>query len=185
MIASLNDYVAFLCKHNMNGEQFLFCCLVYEKRFDLIYKIFNERNGFDRDDLRDLEDRGYLKNMNQGDDTYCDSYEVTKKFREEIYGEEYVMWEEFINTYPQFIFIEGKRIPAQSTDLDQLKSIYFNKIARSVKKHKRIIELLTYASDHDMINMGIEKWVRGEQWKAIELTIMEKPKASTRDEKEF
>lgn len=185
MIASLEDYVDFLCRHNMSGDQFLFCCLIYEKKFNLIYKVFNERSGFDRDELNDLEDRGYVINKNKENDTWADMYEVTDKFKEEIYGETHTMWDELIKTYPQFIFIEGKRVPAQSTDLDLLKTTYFQKIGRSVKQHKRIIELLIYASDHDMISMGIEKWIKGEQWKAIEYVINEKPKAVTRDEREI
>jgi hypothetical protein len=186
MIASLSDYVDFCCRHNMSGDQFLFCCLIYEKRFDLIYKVFNERGGFDKDELNDLEDRGYVINNNKEKDTYADMYVVTPKFQEEIYGEEYTMWEEFTTTYPQFIFIEGKRIPAQSTDLDQLKNIYFSKIGRSVKNHKKIIEALIYASDHDMISMGIEKWVKGEQWKSIALVRGgTKPASNARDEREF
>jgi hypothetical protein len=170
----------------MSGEQFLFCCLIYERKFNLIYKIFNERGGFDIDELNDLADRGYVINLNKEDQTYCDMYSVTEKFKKEIYGEEYSMWNELINTYPQFIFIEGRRIPAQSTDLDQLKVVYFAKIARSVKRHKEIIDLLTYASDHDMINMGIEKWIKGEQWKSVKAVKDEKPAEGTvHGEREF
>lgn len=186
MIASLPDYVDFLSRHNMSGDQFLFCCLIYEKKFDLIYKIFNERGGFDRDELNDLEDRGYVINLNKENDTYADMYTVTPKFKDEIYGEEYSMWKEFVDTYPQFIFIEGRRIPAQSTDLDALKNIYFSKIARSVSKHKKVMQALIYASDHDMINMGIEKWVKGEQWKSVEYVRADnKPATNARDEREF
>lgn len=185
MIADLEDYTNFLCKHNMSGDQFLFCCLIYEKKFNLIYKVFNERDGFDRDELNDLEDRGYVMNLNKEKDTYADMYAVTDKFKEEIYAEPTIMWKEFIDTYPQFIFIDGKRIPAQSTDLDLLKTIYFAKISRSVRKHKEIIQLLIYASDHDMISMGIEKWVKGEQWKAVRIVVSDKPKAERNDEREF
>ena len=185
MISNLRDYTDFLCRHNMSGDQFLFCCLIYEKRYNLIYKIFNERGGFDRDELNDLEDRGYVINLNKENDTYCDMYSVTDKFRDEMYGEESTMWQELTSTYPQFIFIDGKRIPAQSTDLDQLRVVYFSKIANSIKKHREIIQLLIYASDHDLVNMGIEKWIRGEQWKAIEHLINESPKASARNEREL
>lgn len=185
MIASLRDYVNFLAKHNMSGDQFLFCCLIYEQKFDLIYKIFNERGGFDRDELNDLEDRGYVINLNKENDTWADMYNITDKFRSEIYGDEFSMWKEFTDTYPQFIFIEGKKIPAQSTDLDFLRVAYMAKIGRSPILHKKIIEHLIYASDHDMINMGIEKWVKGEQWRAIESHRVEQPKTKARDEREF
>lgn len=185
MIVDLKEYVSFLCKHNMSGDQFLFCCLVYEGRHDLIYKMINEKGAFDRDELRDLEDRKYVINKNVGTDTYTDMYEITKKFKDGIYEEELIMWNEFLATYPQWLFIEGKRLPAQSANLDELKIIYFNKIGKSVKRHKEIIDLLIYASDHDLINMGIDKWIKGEQWRGIQQILSEKPKSVGYGEREL
>lgn len=184
MILDLKEYSNFLCKHNMSGDQFLFCCLIYEKKLPLIYKIFNERGGFDIDELRDLEDRGYVINLNKENNTYADMYVVTDKFKEGIYEDEFLMWREMLSTYPQWIWIEGKRLPAQSADLDNLRVIYFSKIAKSPKKHREVIDLLAYASDHDLINMGIEKWIKGEQWRSIQQVLDEKPKAGY-GEKEF
>ncbi len=174
MISSLEDYVGFLTKHNMSGDQFLFCCLVHEKKLSLIYKIFNERDGFNVDELRDLEDRGFVINMNKDNDLFADMYVVTDKFTSGIYGEDFHIWQEFIDLYPQFIFIDQKRIPAQSTDLDKLRQIYISKISRNINKHKKIMASLRYAVDHDLINMGIQKWVTSEQWKAVELIQNEK-----------
>ena len=185
MIVDLKDFVGFLCKHNMSADQFLFCCLVYEGKYDLVYKMVNERGPFDREELRDLEDRGYVINKNVKLETYPDMYEVTKKFKDGIYEEQVTMWEEFLKTYPQWIFIEGKRLPAQSGNLDELRTIYFAKIGKSTKKHKEIIDLLIYASDHDLINMGIDKWIRGEQWRGIQQILAEKPKSDGYAEREL
>lgn len=185
MINSLKDYVEFLCKHNMSGDQFLFCCLIYERKFDLLYKIHNERAAFDRDELNDLEDRGYIINSNKSDDTYCDMYIVTDKFIDEIYKQEPLMWEEVINTYPHFMMIDGKRAPLQGGDLDTLKVIYLLKIIKSPSKHKKVMKCLHWAIEHDMIVMGLEKWVKGEQWRAIEQLMEEEPKETGRDEREF
>jgi hypothetical protein len=174
MIASLEDYVGFLCKHNMSADQFLFCCLIHEGKFPLIYQLFNERGGFDKDELANLEERGYVINTNKANETYADMYEVTELFRNEIYGEKYSMWKEFTDTYPKYISIENRRLPAQSTDLDALQSVYLNKTKRSIKQHKKIMDILKYAVENDHINMGIDKWVRGEQWKAVESIMEEK-----------
>lgn len=175
MISSLDDYAAFLCKHSMSGDQFLFCCLIYEKKFHLIYKLYNERGGFNRDELRDLEDRGYVINTNTGEDLYADGYVITDQFVGAIYGNEYSMFQELIDTYPQFIFIEQKKIPAQSCDLDSLRMTYFGKVGRNVNLHKKIIKLLKFGIDNDLVNMGIEKWVKSEQWKALEHEFKAKP----------
>lgn len=172
MIASLEDYVGFLCKHNMTADQFLFCCLIHEGKFPLIYQLFNERGGFDKKELQDLEERGYVINTNKENEVYADMYEITDLFKSEIYGEKYSMWKEFTDTYPKYFYIESKRLPAQSTDLDALQAVYLNKVKRSVKQHTHVINLLKYAVENDLINMGIDKWVRGEQWKAIE-SLME------------
>lgn len=184
MIGSLDDYVSFLCKHNMSGDQFLFCCLIYERKFNLLYKILNERNGFDIDELSDLEDRGYLLNKNRDGEFQTDMYEITDKFLNEIYRNEDVMWKEVIDTYPMWIYIEGKRVSAQSTDLDALKEVYLKKIKRAGGTHKKIVDLIEYAKSNDLIEMGIDKWVRGEQWKPIEKIKKEKP-VSSNLEKEF
>jgi hypothetical protein len=185
MIVDLKEYVKFLCEHKMSGDQFLFCCLIHEKRFDLVYKMFNERWPFDRDELRDLEDRGYVINTNKGNDTWADMYIVTEKFEEVIYSSEEVMWQELLNTYPIWLYIDGKRIPAQGADLDQLRVIYFAKIGRSVARHKKIMELLAFGVNNEMVNMGIEKWIKGEQWRPLEAAMNEKPKSSGYGEKEF
>lgn len=185
MIADLKDYVSFLCKHKMTGDQFLFCCLIYERDIAGLYKIVQERGQFDKNEIRDLEDRGYVINSNTGDEAFHDGYEITEKFIEEIYGQKSSMWEEILELYPQFIFFDNKRIPAQSADLDALRIIYSSKIQRNVKKHKEIMELLKYAVDNDLISMGIDKWIRGEQWKAIKAIKTDKPKEKKYGEREI
>lgn len=167
MISSAQEYVDFLCKHNLSGDQFLFCCLIYERRYSLIYKLFNERNGIFQGEIDDLIARGYLIDNNTGIESHPDMYQVTEKFTKDLYGDEMEMWEELINTYPMFIFIDQKRIPAQSCDLDELRKVYFSKV-KSVRRHKEIITLLKKAIDMDMVSMGIEKWIKSSQWRAVE-----------------
>ena len=150
-----------------------------------MYKMFNERGGFDRDELRDLEDRGYVINMNKDNDTYTDMYIVTDKFIDSIYKDDELKWQELLDTYPVWLHIDGKRVPAQGADLDQLKVIYFAKVGKSVAKHKEVIELIAYGVENDLINMGIAKFIKGEQWRPLKAIKNEGGKSAGYGEREF
>jgi hypothetical protein len=184
MIGDLKEFVNFLVKHQMTAEQFLFCCLIYEKQFSLLYKIHQEREGFDIEAIRNLEDRGYVKDLNKSNETYADMYIVTEKFTEAIYCDTDAMFEELINTYPMFFYLDQKKLPAQSCDLDKLKLVYFNFIKRNPKKHKKIIEALNTIKAENGIYMGIEKWVTGRQWRGVE-TIQKEQENDKLGEREF
>ena len=48
------QYVDYLCKHNISPDQFLFLYIIYENDFASLYKYVNENGGFELSSLEDL-----------------------------------------------------------------------------------------------------------------------------------
>ena len=62
MVYPLDKYVDIIVKLNISPMQVFFLQLIYEKRYDLLYKITGEGYFFPIEDLQDLEDKqNYLK----------------------------------------------------------------------------------------------------------------------------
>ena len=74
------QYVDYLCKHNISPDQFLFLYIIYENDYASLYKYVNENGGFELSSLEDLENRGYLINEGTSDSSWADNYSVTNKF---------------------------------------------------------------------------------------------------------
>jgi hypothetical protein len=163
-----NKYINFLCKHKITAGQFLLLYLTLTKDMGNLYKYVHEVKPWDKKDTKDLEERGYLINMNTGDNSFGDMYVVQEKFYKEMWVDLDFAGEELWETYPAFFIISGgKKLPARSCDKDKLVSNYHRLIKTNMKKHKEVIELLKIAVSRNEINMGIEKWVGSEQWKIL------------------
>lgn len=168
MIENLSDYVELLIKHSLTPNQFLLLVLTHEKRIDLIYKYSELGRGFTRKEIEDLENRGYIININKNpDELYADSIVVTDKFLADYQTDDNSLAEEFLAAYPSYIWIDGKKIPAKNMEPDELYQLYAKKTRNNPTKHKMIMQCLGYAKRTLNINMGIEKWVKTEQWRVI------------------
>ncbi len=77
------------------------------------------------------------------------------------------MFEEFVDAYPKFLWIEGKRVPALNADMDELETRYIEKVVKR-KLHERVMKALTWAASNHEIHMGIQKWFASRQWVAVE-----------------
>lgn len=163
-----NKYINFLCKHKITTDQFLLLYLTFTKDMSNLYKYLHEVRAWDKKDLKDLEQRGFIVNMNKGDTSFCDMLIVQKKFYKEMWIDLDIAGEELWNTYPtHFIISGGTKVPARSCDKEKLISNYHRLIKTNMKKHNEAIDLLKIAISRNEIKMGIEKWVGSEQWKIL------------------
>lgn len=181
----INKFIDFLCKNQLTPNQFTFCYLLCtddvvkrtsnEIAFSNkgnIYKYFNEIGAIvSIQDIRYLEDRGFIVDTNKKGDTYYDNFVVTQTLIDLLFGKE-EDFEDLWKLYPAFIKIDGRSIPAKSCNPDELSKKYFIILRKTSFTHSDVIETLKYCKENDLISMGIEKWVMSRQWE----NFKEKPK---------
>ena len=80
------------------------------------------------------------------------------------FGEQF---EEFVDAYPRFLYIDGKRVAALNADMSELEDEY-TKIVIRKGQHDRVLKALNWARDNHEIHMGIKLWLGSRQWKSIE-----------------
>lgn len=85
-----------------------------------------------------------------------------------------MFWELF-QTYPSDTVINGRKVSLRTTfgnggwsSLDEAASYYGQCIKYSSQTHKKILNLIEEAKDSDLLNMGLIKFLRGEEWNNLE-----------------
>lgn len=162
----LKSFVDFCAKHNLTANQVLFCLLVYEKKYELIYKYVNEVAPFTDEERLDLSKRGFIMNANKGGDTYADFYVITEKFLKEISIDTGLATQELWDLFPAFFVSNGRKFPGRTIGPEDLHPIYTRKLKGSTAKHKKIMVALQEQIEANDIGVGIKKWVEGEFWKS-------------------
>lgn len=119
-------------------------------------------------DLRDLINRGFIKLIDDTKDATLMNLEITNvtraMFGEDVSGD---YFDEFVDTYPKFLWIDGKRVAALNADMDELREKY-EKVVSKKGMHTRIMTALEWASTNHEIHMGIKLWLSSRQWTSIE-----------------
>ena len=163
--------IDLLIKHKINASQLHFMYLIHSGSSQ-IYRIAEEGKKFYRSEIEDLIDRGFIENMNITRSTLDDEYRVSVDTPEgknilEFFNEDITMGDELWAVYP-YSFMGGDRtFAAKTCDREEITEIYIKRIKGSAKKHREIISLVKRAIAMNLINTGIEKFVKGEQWEYL------------------
>lgn len=167
MLPQLDKYVDVIIKLNITPLQILFLQILHEKRYDLLYKIANEGHYFEPAMIDDLEDKELVVNCNRSSKSmYADYYEVTDKFIELFYEATMRNAEEFWDTYPGYITINNKKIPAKGVNKEEFMKQYHQHIT-SNDKHELVIASLRFAVDNKLIAIRIDKWLQSEAYNDV------------------
>ena len=88
------------------------------------------------------------------------------------------MFWELYWSYPEVADINGKLMSLRNTfgnggwgNLDEAASFYGQRIQYNAATHKMIIDLVNKAKEQGILNMGLVKFLRGEEWRNIEQLI--------------
>lgn len=119
-------------------------------------------------DLRDLISRKFIKLIDNTKDPSLMNVEITNQTRK-MFGDEASCdyFDEFVDTYPRYLWIDGKRVAALNADMDELREKY-DKLVSKKGMHTRIMTALEWATNNHEIHMGIKLWLSSKQWVAIE-----------------
>lgn len=169
MIASIDTTVNLCSELNTTFNQTMFLYLTYLDRMDLLYKYSEECSGFSLKELEDLEERGFVENHNKEGETYSDAYYVTEKFIKALINTDPdIAGEEFWDVYPSFITIDGVKSPLKNTDKSDFVRNYGAKVGKYYHEHQRVMRILRYGIDKNLVRMNIHKWFASEQYNEID-----------------
>jgi hypothetical protein len=160
-----DSYLRFIIKHNLSQGQYLLLHLVYHSRGDLIN---DYKKTFPTDDgsmigeywVKDLITRGFLVENAKG------NLEIGIKFKI-AFIDKYVACDEIYAIYPTHFKKDGVHIPLGAMDRNVFANLYDIAIMSSIAEHLEVIEDIIYAMKHELLNIGIEKFVKSKYWLAI------------------
>lgn len=72
-----------------------------------------------------------------------------------------------LSIYPKFGTIKGKLYPLITGDLDKLFEDYAKKIGYSIDTHKEVLDIVQWAKDKELLNIGIEKFILSYYWESL------------------
>jgi len=161
----LDQYISFIIANDLTQEQYLLLHLLKDNRRDLIQKYKNAyptEDGamIDKKAIKDLVDKKFLIKTEKG-------FKLSKKLLN-IFVTPEVAVDEIYDLYPAFIqSAQGVDIPLTSMDKKVFKEIYIPKIMGNVEEHKEVLQDIQYGIDHNLIKIGINKFLTSEQWKTF------------------
>ncbi len=183
--------------NQISFEEMFFCYLIaFNKengKSDLndLFKryYFNNRTVIDYHRILDLlEEAGLIENFNNEDaEQRLDKIVITEEGYIKLFGARLTLdkaWSDVLRVYPQYLDIDGKKIPARTISNEKVKQYYFNKvIGGNNHKHQEFISLTLefYGCDQKnphlidkqaIATSGLEKYIYS--WEAMRDTILSK-----------
>lgn len=169
-----------MATYNLTSEELLLIYLTFLARdeegnhSEYFTKWFN--NG-GKDRLRilfnSLKDKGVIVKSYNPETYNPNEIEFNKFFLRGWIKGSGELGQELFNAYPSFGLINGKYVPLRDiskrfSSLDDFFFFYGKEIGNNPDKHKRIMEILTWAKDNHLVNFSILNFVLSHQWEALE-----------------
>lgn len=94
---------------------------------------------------------------------------INKNFIKNLYKCSFELGKELFETYPQFGVIQGNQVPLRTVarHFDSLEQCYFKygkAIGWNPEKHNKIIELVNWGRENNLINMSLSSFVINNSW---------------------
>jgi hypothetical protein len=160
-----DSYVSFLIEHDITQAQFLLLYLIYKNRPDLIRKY---KEKFPSDDgtmigqyyTDDLIKKGLLIKSKE------DKITLSTKFLS-IFINKHEACEQIFSVYPTHYNKDGMDIPLTAMDRNIFANLYDTYIQSSILEHLEVIKDIQYAKENNILNIGIEKFLKSKYWLII------------------
>lgn len=166
---TVKDYVKFLAKHSLTPNQFLLLYLLHVKDFESVFRHNHAGTGWTKDELDDLVDREFITSAayDKYRDLSADSFKVLPKFTDVFFKASKEAAKEFYSSYPNYIYIDGKRFSTKACSYDEFIKEYDKTIGQDKLEHDRVMKALVISIENGLINMGIDKWFKSRQWNVV------------------
>lgn len=158
-----DKYIDTLIATGLTERQFLGLYLIYARRKDLALKYSKEVLGgmkiIPDEEKQKLERDGWLVKLGTG-------YHISKKFTD-IFVDKHIATDQIFDTYPTFFYHQGVQIPLTAMDRNIFANLYIDYIYGSLEEHEEVLKDIVYGKAEGLLNMGIEKFLKGKVWLAI------------------
>lgn len=173
----INVPISLLCEANITPTQYTFLFLLHSKNWAALKQYVKANRGFPQHEVKDLNDRGFILhfNVNPAIETSPENLYVTEKYTDLLYTGDsapYVDDDDAFNelhaAYPAYIQIDGKPTAARNMDFEAGEQLYARIVKGKREMHKSILEAIAYGKQHELLNMGLKKFLETRQWLSIQ-----------------
>lgn len=179
-------YVSFLIEHDITQNQYLLLHLAHKKRWDLVKKY---KDKFPSGDdtmigeyfINDLIKKDFLKRDADG------NLGIGQKFLE-VFINKHNASEHIFDIYPTHFMKDGVTIPLSAMDRNMFANLYDIAISSSTLEHLEVVKDIEYAIEHNLLNLGLDKFVKSKYWLTIRpkrLDTSEKQNTKTKLDNNF
>jgi hypothetical protein len=133
---------------------------------------YQELSPLSADELADLISRDMIVDLNKpGAAVYYDSFDINDKFKRhfalKIIG---TKAEELVEAYPTKLRLDGSldSFNARNAGPEEIAEDYLKAIKDDDKVHDRILDSIKWATDNNVLSIGLKKFVTTRHWHYIE-----------------
>lgn len=181
-IHEINDLVDFLCDKQITTKQLVYCLLLHhDKKYgrkegtakivrplSQLYKYYSNVEQFRKSELQELIDKGLL--TKNGDKFKPDMLEVTDRFLKDWYGDKY-KFEGLVEVYPKWVtnFQHPSKPDANLMMISDRQALIktYNSLVKTYKMHNRVLSVVQWGKERELIKVGIEKFVHSKHWEQL------------------
>lgn len=179
--------LASLLEAKLNPTQWVFCYMLHAQQGVEATAYLENMGGFPESDLRDLGRRNFVTYINPGlrkpEVEQMNNLKVTKAFEDILYGtsstgetvsddslmiDDDTAFNELFEAYPPYIEVSGGRAPGRSLSFELGAERYSLATKGLRSKHVEILTLLEWGRAHNLVNMGLQKFIESRQWLSIQ-----------------
>lgn len=189
MLGDIKKKVAMLNELDLSVEEFEFLYMIqlyrneraggktgFTEHFELYYEKNKSKYKYKKF-LEKYEELGYIINNNKETDTVIlfNKIQILDKFNSIFIIDIDECWNQVKEIYPKFIYVNDKKIMAQTTKVD-LKSVYYRLVAKGGDKqaHSEFLALTDWFYESQDVSakagaMGLERWIMS--WDTLKPTL--------------
>lgn len=175
MFSNFRRYIDICVELDIDADEYLLLFLIYNQDIENAKRYYRGTRGkehFNRDTVNRLIHKRLLVNSGQKGEPYqFRNLYVTERFsmlfEKEVDADAY--WE----AYPDFIMIRDKPYPARNMSYERFQQVYQKLINGDAVMHHQMLQVLEFAKENDMIQVGMTKWFETRQYESV-AKMMEK-----------
>ena len=148
-----------------------------EELFASYIQSLSENNVKLRKLILDLQEKGVILKSYKVPEEGCEfdphSIPFNQNFLKNLYKSSFEMGKELFEEYPQFGSVQGNVVGLRSVSkkFDSLEDAYFRygkSIGWNPECHNRIIELVKWSKEHNLINYTLASFIVDQRWLELE-----------------